>query len=156
MQIFQTTEANFRGVNLGDELQIAKSLTAPIQPKFQDRYGLSFEYELSPAGRLSVDYYSDNLITGMETNRIASIVAHVILDQEVETARLYQEIRAYFNEKYNLASGSYGDYVWSSATNDFGIMEVRLRLNDSKRGIVINFVDVQAGTKNEPASSEDI
>lgn len=150
-KIFLNPETDFRGIQLGDNIQEVRSLAAPVLPHYQDRYGLSFSHELQPGVTLKTDYYSDNLITGLETNKIASIVAHVELDNEVETARLYQEIRDFFDSKYNLAIGSYGDYIWSSATRDFGVMEIRLRLDDSKRGIVINFVDTQAGTKNEPS-----
>lgn len=127
------------------------SIASPLLPRYQDRYGLSYEHELSPEGQLKTDYYTDNLISGMETNKIASIVAQISLENEVETARLYQEIKEHFDTRYNLATGVYGDYLWSTATRDFGVMEVRLRLDDSKRGIVVNFVDPQAGTRNEPS-----
>lgn len=150
-QIFLYPETDFRGVELGDNIQEIRSLAAPVLPHYQDRYGLSFSHELRPEGTLKTDYYSDNLITGLETNKIASIVAQINLSNEVETARLYQEIKDFFDSKYNLAIGTYGDYIWSSSTRDFGVMEVRLRLNNSKREIVINFVDTQAGTQNEPS-----
>ncbi len=150
-QIFQGDSCDFRSINLGDDVQLVRSLMDPLTPRFQDRYGLAYEYDLPDAGKLLVDYYSDNLITGLESSKVASIVAQVMLDNEVETARLYQEMREYFTRKYNLASGSYGDYVWSTATRNFGVMEVTLRLDESKRGIIINFVDTQAGTTNEPS-----
>lgn len=150
-KIFLNPESDFRGVKLGNNIQEVRSLAAPVLPHYQDRYGLSFSHEIQPGVSLKTDYYSDNLITGLESNKIASIVAQINLSNEVETARLYQEIKDFFDKKYNLAIGSYGDYLWSSATRDFGVMEIRLRLDDSKRGIVINFVDTQAGTQNEPS-----
>lgn len=150
-KIFLDPESDFRGVKLGNNIQEVRSLAAPVLPHYQDRYGLSFSHEIQPGVTLKTDYYSDNLITGLESNKIASIVAQVELSNEVETARLYQEIKDFFDAKYNLAIGNYGDYLWSSATRDFGVMEIRLRLDDSKKGIVINFVDTQAGTHNEPS-----
>lgn len=150
-QIFISADNDFRGVNLGQGIQDILTIASPLLPKYQDRYGVSYEIKLVPSGSLRADYYTDNLISGMETNKIASIVAQVSLDNEVETARLYQEIKEYFDLRYNLPAGVYGDYLWSSATRDFGVIEVRLRLDDSKRGIVFNFVDPQAGTRNEPS-----
>lgn len=153
-QIFLSDSSDFRGVNLGDDIQLVRNLSAPLLPRYEDRYGLSFEYKLKPEGELTVDYYSDNLISGIEANKIASIVAQITLDNEVETARLYQEMREYFSRQYSMAMGNYGDYVWSTATRDFRISEVRLRLDESKRGIVLNFVDTHAGTNNEPTEEE--
>ncbi len=155
-QVFLSDSSDFRGVNLGDDIQDVRSNAAPLQPRYQDRYGLSFEYGLEPAGKLVVDFFADNLITGLESNRIASIVAEIQLNDEVEAARLYQDIREYLTRRYNMGTGVYGDFSWSSATRDFGNMEVRLRLDESKRGIVINFVDTQAGKHAEtPAGASE-
>lgn len=146
-QIFLNDSTTFRGVNLGEDIQVAYTLAAPHKPVHEDLYGLSYRYKLEPEGELIVDFFTDNLIEGTDDNRIISIVAQINLADEVETARLYQELREFFNARYNLASGTYGEYVWSNATRDFGVMEVHLKLDGGKRGIIINFVNTQAGIR---------
>ena len=84
---------------------------------------------------------------GMASEQVASIVANVMLDSEVETARLYNEIEDHFNVLYGRENltGKYGNYTWNCSKNYISSMEIRLVLGEDQKVILMNFVDTQSG-----------
>lgn len=143
-EIFTTRESGtFRGVTLGESIEQARAQEAPNLPVHEDVLGLTYHFDLGQERSLVIAYYKDNLKTQRETNRLASIVANVHLNDELTTAQLYNEIQDYFiqNNHYGLASGSYGDYIWESRLKNG--MEVRLKLDENKHLITLNFIDTQ-------------
>ena len=138
----QNDPATFRGTILGDQIERALAQEA-ASPTHQDKLGLSYEFLLEKEIRMFVDYYSDNLKGGQPNNRIISIVANIRMEDEVETARLYNEMESYLNLKYGVANGGYGGFTWNAFTLHTNNMEVRLKLNDDKRSITLNFIDIQ-------------
>jgi hypothetical protein len=150
-QLFRSDTTAFRGVDPGDPIARALSQEDRSHLIHQDELGLAYRLPLPPAQQeLLIDYHSDNLRTERRTNRIASIVAHLNLGDEVETSQLYAEVEDYLNQRYGVASGSYGHYVWEGLTRHLTRMEVHLRLSDTKKGMTLNFVDT------EPTSTDSL
>lgn len=149
--MFRSDTTAFRGVDPRDPIDRALSQEDRSYLIHQDELGLAYRLPLPPTQQeLLIDYHSDNLRTEKRTNRIASIVAHLNLGDEVETSQLYAEVEDYLNQRYGVASGSYGHYVWEGLTRHLTRMEVHLRLSDSKKGMTLNFVDT------EPMPSDSI
>jgi len=142
-QIFLDESGTFRGTVLGEHIERVKEHEAPNVPVHEDILGLNYQLDLGQNRKLIITYYKDNLKTETESNRVTSIVANIHLQDELETAQLYNEIQEYFiqNNHYGLSSGSYGDYIWESRINNG--MEVRLKLDEHKRVITLNFIDTQ-------------
>ncbi len=134
---------NFRGLVLGQPIPVVKAVEKAARPMHEDELGLSYEIQLSETATLLLDYYSDRTNSRQPRDRLTSIVADVLMKEEVETAHLYEDIEAYFNERYGISDGGYGQLVWTSYTPYTNNMEVRLILNENKTQITINFIDLQ-------------
>ena len=108
---------------------------------------MKYEFDLDNDRTVHVDYFPQRMKMGETSDRISSIVANVILPSEVETARLYGEIQIHFDKLYEKASasGAYGNYTWNCSKTYISSMEVRLNLDEDKKGITINFIDTQTG-----------
>lgn len=141
-EVFKSEQATFRGVNLGDNIKKVIEMEAPLDPKYVDQLGVAYELTVAEGQQLSVEYYVDNKKTGQNSNKVTSIWANILLDDEVMAVRLYNEIQEYFNsiEAYGLSNGTYGNYTWESRTNDRSRMEVILKLNNNRQGITLNFL----------------
>ncbi|MFK7923005.1 MAG: hypothetical protein AB8H47_13665 [Bacteroidia bacterium] len=131
----------FRKVIIGQAMSTIKGLEGSFLPQHEDEFGLGYEINLSPQSVLLLDYYSGRDQTSKD--RLVSIVADLILQDEVETAKVYGELEDYLNESYGLSDGSYGQQVWTGYTPFTNNMEVRLVLNENKRQIGLNFIDLQ-------------
>ncbi|MEM6348232.1 MAG: hypothetical protein AAF927_30405 [Bacteroidota bacterium] len=147
--LYVPTEADtftFRKVILGQEMATVKGLETPFRPQHDDGYGLGYEIFLNEQSVLLLDYYSGQ--ASYNQDRLVSIVADLILQDEVETARMYAELEDYLNERYGLSDGSYEKQIWKGYTAFTNNMEVRLVLNENKRQIGINFIDLQTPQTN--------
>lgn len=153
-QIFIDDTSTFRKTNLRDPIQLALANEAPNKPQHNDKLGLMYEYELSPSCKMIIDYYTDNLTSDSRTDKISSIVANILLNDEVETSRMFSEILEHFNHYYGISSGVYGNYSWETATKYTTNMEVRLILDDSKKGITINYIDIQPEAHTDTGSTD--
>jgi hypothetical protein len=149
-EIFLSDTATFRGSSLGLDIQLV-SQHEPLEARHEDKLGLTYEIPLGETRKILVDYFSDNLKTERETNRLASIIANILLADEVETAKLYNEIQQVFSKKYRLASGLYGNYQWQSGNRYTSSIEVRLQLNDDKKGLTLSFIDTEVKYDSESA-----
>ena len=141
--IFLVDTATFRGINLGDDIQEAKNREQPQDPSYEDPLGVVYEYELGNNQELFVEYYQDNFNQEGQNNSIISIVANISMNGEVEADALYKECMDYFTRLYGLSSGTFGNYTWEDRTLSGTRMEIVLKLDGSKRGITINFIDKQ-------------
>ena len=146
-KLFVDDSTTFRGTNLGSPLWMAYQNEQPIEPAHRDDFGLKYEFDLDMGRTLHVDYFPQRMKMGETSERISSIVANVLLPTEVETARLYGEIQTHFDKLYEKASasGAYGNYTWNCSKTYISSMEVRLNLDEDKKGITINFIDTQTG-----------
>ena len=142
-QIFLDDSSSFRGAMIGDQIHTVLEHEQDWVPSHQDKLGISYSIPLDDEFQLLVDYYSDNLKTDKESNRLTSIVANILLQDEVEAAKLYSEVQIHFDQRFGLASGQYGDHQWGSSNPFTSSIEVRLRLNDDKQGITLNFIDTE-------------
>lgn len=151
-QIFLSKGATFRGTNLGDPISVPLENETPLKPKYKDILGITYEIDLQNKRRIFIEYYKDNEKTKMNSNRVAAIVANVLLEDELVTAQLYNELYEYFNstEAYGLSRGTYGNYIWESQTKYSSRMEIILKLNDNKKGITLNFIDTRIDYNNNP------
>ncbi|MEM6767525.1 MAG: hypothetical protein AAF824_12065 [Bacteroidota bacterium] len=142
--IFIDQESTFRGTNLGDDISVPKQNELPKVPKYIDSLGIVYEYALEGGDKLFVEYYKDKN-EEEEANLVAAIIANVYLKDEIITSQLYNEIQSYLNsiEAYGLSSGSYGNYSWESRTANNNRMEISLKLDDTKRGITLNFIETR-------------
>lgn len=147
-QVFRDDTSMFRGIALGEPVDFVLRQEAPANPLHQDQIGLSFAHNLPDSGLLIVDYYSDYLREERGKERLASIAADVILRDEVETARLYDELRLYFSQRYGIPDGGFGHFIWRGNSRLTPSMEISLQLVSSKK-ITLNFVDTYHG---DPAS----
>jgi hypothetical protein len=151
LELFSEEKSTFRGTDLGDPMTLVKQNEAAVAgrhndsgtPKHDDRLGLAFEYTLTDSLLLFVEYYPKNPSEQSDSNRVASIVANISLNDEVEIAQIYNEIEQYFTRKYRISSGTYGNYSWKSSTPKTQSMEVGLKMSDNKKGITIMFIDTQ-------------
>lgn len=141
--IFEVDNGTFRGTTLGEHIERVKQNENPNNLTHEDVLGLRYEVPVGEGGKMIVAYYKDDLQTNKESNRVSSIVANILLPSEMASAPLYMEIQDYFakNHAYGLSSGSYGNFIWESRIKN-GI-EVHLKLDDNKKGITLNFIDVQ-------------
>lgn len=149
-QIFIEESSTFRGSLLGEQIETVLEHERDQVPSHQDKLGLTYEIDLLGEHTLLIDYYSDNLKTDKESNRLASIIANILLEDEVEAAKLYNEVQRSFNNRYGLAAGQYGDFRWESSNSFTSSIEVRLKLNDDKKGITLNFIDTEPKFSPEP------
>ena len=147
-EVFLSDTATFRGSSLGFDIQLV-SQQEPGEARHEDKLGLTYEIPLGETRKMLVDYFSDNLKTERETNRLASIIANILLEDEVEAAKLYNEIQQVFSSKYRLASGLYGNYQWQSSNRYTSSIEVRLQLNDDKKGLTLSFIDTEVKYESE-------
>lgn len=142
-QIFSSDSATFRGINIGDMMSHVREKEMPNTPEHDDKLGTSYFLPIDSATTMLLDYYSDNIRNERSQERVASIVANISLNDEVQTAQLYSEIQTYFNSTYGIYSGNYGDYAWNAGTRYTPEMEVRLLLAENKKGITLNFVNTR-------------
>ena len=147
LALFAPDSATFRGLELGDDIREVLAQEAPHQPEHRDKLGLTYHFDLADSARLLIDYYTDNLKTERESNRLTSILANLKVGDEVETARLYDEVQAHLSRHYGLAGGAYGRFEWRISAPDLSSMEVRLLLDDNKQGITLNYIDTQPGRR---------
>jgi len=154
--IFLDDSSTFRDTYLGETLNEAANHESPLRPIHQDAFGLKFDFEVSPDCRMAIHYLPQSMKSGgLTSSHIASIVANVNLQSEVETARLYNEIEEHFNLLYGRENlkGKYGNYSWNCSKDYISSMEVRLVLGENQKNIMLNFVDTQTGQiLNEPDS----
>ncbi|MEL6676782.1 MAG: hypothetical protein AAFR61_31525 [Bacteroidota bacterium] len=145
--LFPDEETTLRGFSLGDQLDQARQIELPHTPRHADLYGLNYAYDLGENASVLIDYFPERAKYGYQRDRVVSIVANVLMPNEVETVRLYNEIQDYFNQKptYGLPNGSFGDQVWNGSNRFISSMEVRLRIDEDKKGLTINFIDLQPG-----------
>lgn len=141
-RIFLDAPGTFRGNELGTDIQQVPKIEV-ADPKHEDKLGLTYEVDLGKERKMLLDYFSDNLKTERESNRLASIIANILLEDEVEAAKLYNEIQLVCNNRYRLASGVYGNYLWQSSNDFTSSIEVRLKLNEDKKGLTISFIDTE-------------
>ena len=141
-EVFLNDTSVFRNLEPGDPIEIVSEKEEET-PSHSDDIGLVFEYILPSGYKMYLDYWSDKLHTTEPENKIASIVANILIDDEVQTAKLYNEIVAHFNSEYGISSGSYGNFSWEGITHKSSAMEVFLKLEESKKGVTINFVDTE-------------
>lgn len=139
---------DFRYVSLGNSMKEIPLREAPAKPlNYSDDLSVTFQFELSGGRKLLVDYYSQQLkdFTNSKGNNdaLASVVAHVYLEDEVETALLYNELQAHFTEQFGLPNGSYGAQIWSGSSRFTESMEARLSLGDDKKSVILNLVDTK-------------
>ncbi|MEM7509785.1 MAG: hypothetical protein AAF388_02555, partial [Bacteroidota bacterium] len=101
--------------------------------------------ELAEGDKLFVEYYKDKNKEEESANQVAAIIANVYLEDEITTSQLYNEVQTYLNsvEDYGLSSGSYGNYSWESRTKNNNRMEISLKLDDTKKGITLNFIETK-------------
>lgn len=151
-QIFLSKGATFRGTNLGDSFSVPLESEAPHEPKYKDNLGVTYEIDLDHKRRMFIEYYRDDIDSPSSDNRVAAIVANVLLEDELVTAQLYNELHDYFNtiDVYGFSRGTYGNYIWESQTKYSSRMEVILKLNDNKKGITLNFIDTRIDYNNNP------
>lgn len=141
-EIFLNDTSVFRSLEPGDPIEkVAEVEEEP--PTHSDDIGLVFEYVLPSGYTLYLDYWSDKLNANEPENKITSIVANILIDDEVQTSKLYNEIVAHFNEEYGISNGAYGNFSWEGITHKSTAMEVFLKLEESKKGVTINFVDTE-------------
>jgi len=146
--IFVDDSSTFRKTYLGQSLKEAASHENNQRPIHQDAFGLKYDMEVSPDCRMTVHYLPQSMKSGgLQSSEIASIVANVNLQSEVETARLYNEIEEHFNLLYGKENleGKYGNYSWSCSKEYISSMEIRLVLGENQKNIMMNFVDTQTG-----------
>ena len=146
--VFLDDSSTFRHTFLGEAMKEVMKHEESARPIHQDAFGLKYELELSPTCRMMIHYLPQSMKSGgAESRRIASIVANVDLNSEVETARLYNEIEDHFNLLYGRENltGKYGNYTWNCSKNYISSMEVRLSLGNDQKNILMNFVDTQSG-----------
>ncbi|MCI4666643.1 MAG: hypothetical protein MRZ79_00675 [Bacteroidia bacterium] len=141
-EVFLNDSSVFRNLEPGDPIEDVSEKEEET-PSHSDDIGLVFEYSLSSGYILYLDYWSDKLNSGNPQNKIASIVANILIDDEVQTAKLYNEIVNHFNALYGISSGAYGNFSWQGITQKSTAMEVFLKLEESKKGVTINFVDTE-------------
>ena len=141
-EVFLNDTSVFRNLEPADPIDKVAQIEEDA-PKHSDDIGLVFEYTLPSGYPLYLDYWSDKLNSTEPQNKIASIVANILIQDEVETAKLYNEIVEHFNVEYGISSGTYGDYSWEGITQKSTAMEVNLRLDENKKGVTINFVDTE-------------
>lgn len=149
--LYQATEADtftFRKVILGQDFASVKVTEGTLPPLHEDEFGLSYEVELDAQSVMLLDYYSGRDLQAGGNKRLISIVVDLILQDEVETARLYNDFESYLSDQYGLPDGPYGEQMWIGYTTFTNNMEVRLVLNENKRQITLNFVDLQTSTSN--------
>lgn len=143
-EIFPDSKSRaFRGIHLGDSLAKVKSVE-PASPQFEDPLGVAFKYDLEEGKSYWVEYYSGQQGTS-HPSQVVSIVVNILLQDEIIAHQLYQEIAVYFQQKYGLSTGTYGEYRWEINQID-GNEEILLRLHGNKGEISINFIDQQAET----------
>lgn len=150
-QVFLDDSSTFRGSMLGEKIETVLTHEEDRVPSHQDKLGLTYQIDLEREGyTMIIDYYTDNLKTDKESNRLTSIVAKVLLSDEVEAAKLYNEVQSYFNNRYGLSSGKYGAFEWEGSNPFTSSIEVRLKLNEDKKGISLNFIDTESRLTPEP------
>lgn len=142
-EIFLDDTSTFRGSLLGGGITQVLAHEDTASPVQQDPLGITYHLQLSPGYLMITDYFSDHLKTEQRTQRLASIVANILINDEVETAKLYDEILAYFNERYGVSTGLYGRYQWQSSNRFTHSIEIILRLDEDKKGLTLNFIDTQ-------------
>ncbi|MEM8901433.1 MAG: hypothetical protein AAGC85_25210 [Bacteroidota bacterium] len=144
-EIFKDQQSTFRGTNLGDDISVPKQNELPQVPKYIDSLGIVYEYGLVQGDKLFVEYFKDKNKEEENANQVAAIIANVYLEDEITTSQLYNEIQTYLNsiEDYGLSSGSYGNYFWESRTKNNNRMEIYLKLDDTKKGITLNFIETK-------------
>lgn len=146
--LLPTDTCDFRYVCLGHSMKEIPAREAPAKPlDYSDDLSITYQFELSGGRRLLVDYYSQQLkdFTNSKgsNDALASVVAHVYLEDEVETALLYNELQARFSEQFGLPDGSYGAQIWKGSSRFTESMEARLSLGDDKKSVILNLVDTK-------------
>jgi hypothetical protein len=137
LSVFQDENATFRGLNLKEDKKKIQILNEKFAPLYDDLLGLKYEYPLAE-GRMTAEYYIDNLRTGRESNQISSIIVKIDWQDEMGAAKLYEEIQRKFTQKYGFPTGNYGDWLWESAAYQ---MNIYLRLSADKNKIQVQFVE---------------
>lgn len=140
-EMFRSDTTTFRGIDPRDSLARVMRQEDAEALLHDDELGLAYRYYPREGVELLLDYHSNNLLTEQNTNHIASIVANILMEDEVETAKLYNEIQGYFNRKYGVSSGTYGDLRWEAITRHLTRMEIQLKMKENRRGLTLNFVD---------------
>ncbi len=140
--LFRNDTTAFRGLDPRDPLHRALRQEEEAKLRYQDELGLAYQYPLGEEAEIFIDYHSNNLMSDETSDQIVSIVSNILLEDEVETARLYNEIQAYFNSRYGVSSGTYGQFRWKGLTRHSTQMEILLNMSTDRKGLTINFVDI--------------
>ncbi|MEM9985153.1 MAG: hypothetical protein AAF804_08670 [Bacteroidota bacterium] len=140
--LFRNDTTAFRGLDPRDPLNRALRQEEEAKLRYQDELGLAYQYPLGKEAEIFIDYHSNNLMSDETSDQIVSIVSNILLEDEVETARLYNEIQAYFNSRYGVSSGTYGQFKWTGLTRHSTQMEILLNMSTDRKGLTINFVDI--------------
>lgn len=136
-RIFQPEKGGvFRGVALGEDIGRVKRIET-AHPRHEDRLGLSYRYTIADT-EVRVEYYADNLQTAQPSNRLTSIVVHILPRNAAAGAKMYTEILQYLRQEYGTESPSnYGGVLWQASER--GVMTT-LRHTESYQDIALNFV----------------
>jgi len=130
----------FRGISPGDALDKARRAERGT-PRLSDRLGLGYRYALPEKGGLRLSYFADNVLTGLQTDRIASIVAVVRVSDEIQAEAFRAEALAFWQSAYGAPDirpeDGDGKYLWRDEQNS---MEFSITLSDDKREITLNIV----------------
>ncbi|MEO0898745.1 MAG: hypothetical protein AAFY71_20200 [Bacteroidota bacterium] len=145
-EIFIDESSVFRKLEPADPMDKVLDTEKSI-PAHSDDIGIVYEIKLPSGYLLYLDYWSDNINSLDPENKIASIVANILINEEVETAKLYDEILNYFSEEYGVVNGSYGDYSWEGITQKSTAMGIYLKLDENKKAITLNFVDTEPNNR---------
>jgi hypothetical protein len=147
---------NFRGNILGQKVQEVLKKEKTLAPSHEDELGISYEIDLVGGATMLLEYYSDLTNRLKPKGKLTSIAADILLSDEVETARLYEEIETYLNQRYGISDGVYGDQTWNHYNSYTNNMEVRLVLHDNKKQITLNFVDLQPEQTREDQAAVNL
>ncbi len=131
-------------------MQEVKVAELPVKPEaYSDEITLSYRYTLPDHKQILTDFYSARLKSSLNSDILLSLVAHVYFEDEVEAAQIYNEFQQRFTEQYGLPNGSYGSLVWNGGTEYAGNMEIRLFLNDNKKGFSVNYLSTEVSLKKQ-------
>lgn len=135
--IFGKSTGVFRGINVGDGLEVARKKMGE-NPIYNDRMGLKYVLKEIGEVQTSVEFFADNLRTGKESNRITAISVSLKLKDEIQTTEVYEEILNQFVRKYGITGGNFGDFIWDSPSSR---LKVYLKLSADRKSIFAFFIE---------------
>lgn len=121
-QVMRDTSGIFNGYSLGQPLGLVYE-QSKANPDYDDSLGLMFRQQLQPGGLFETAYY---MLPNDTAKRVKAIVVNVELEDEQAAKALFEELAGFYNEKFNTASGSYGDLNWQLSEQNV-LLELRLK-----------------------------